>query len=149
MVNALSSRVEVEIDRDGERHYMDFENGGKLATRLAVTGKAPRNRTGTTVRFWPDPTIFDEIVFSSRTLLERFQMMAFLNKGLAINFVDKRPDAAHPEPVTFKYAGGIIDFVSHLNSSKEALFKRVGYFEAIEPDAGGRDRLPVEHRVQR
>ena len=134
VVNALSARVEVEIDRAGERHYMDFEKGGKLATRLAVTGEAPQNRTGTTVRFWPDPTIFDEINFSARTLLERFQMMAFLNKGLEIRFVDQRPDATHREPVSYQYAGGIIDFVSHLNSSKEALFKRVGYFEQAETD---------------
>ncbi len=134
VVNALSARVEVEIDRAGDRHYMDFEKGGKLATRLAATGEAPQNRTGTTVRFWPDPTIFDEINFSARTLLERFQMMAFLNKGLEIRFVDQRPDATHREPVSYQYAGGIIDFVSHLNSSKEALFKRVGYFEQAETD---------------
>ncbi len=132
VVNALSRRVEVEIDHGGNRHYMDFENGGKLTTRLSVTGKAPRGRTGTTVRFWPDPTIFEDTNFQARTLLERFQMMAFLNKGLEIRFIDKRPGADRPEPVSFKYAGGIVDFVSHLNASKEALFKRVGYFEQAE-----------------
>jgi DNA gyrase subunit B len=134
VVNALSRRVEVEIDHSGNRHYMDFENGGKLTTRLEVRGKAPRNRTGTTVRFWPDPTIFEDVNFRSQTLLERFQMMAFLNKGLEIRFLDQRPDAAQTEPVTYKYAGGIVDFVSHINSSKEALFKRVGYFEQAEAD---------------
>ncbi|HEY6533935.1 MAG TPA: ATP-binding protein, partial [Acidimicrobiales bacterium] len=60
VVNALSRRVEVEIDRNGDRHFMDFENGGKVKTKLAVAGKAPRGRTGTTVRFWPDPTIFED-----------------------------------------------------------------------------------------
>jgi DNA gyrase subunit B len=133
VVNALSRRLEVEIDRDGQRHYMDFENGGKTKTRLKVIGKAPRGRTGTTVRFWPDPTIFDEINFRAQTLLERFQMMAFLNRGLEIRFVDKRPDG-HPEPVVFKYAGGIVDFVRHLNETKEPLFKRIGYFEQAEDD---------------
>jgi DNA gyrase subunit B len=134
VVNALSSRVEVEIDRGGERHYMDFENGGKLRTRLEVRGKAPRGRTGTTVRFWPDPTIFEDTEFRAQTLLERFQMMAFLNKGLEIRFTDQRPGASSSETVTFRYAGGIIDFVSHLNASKEALFKRVGYLEQAEDD---------------
>jgi len=134
VVNALSRRVEVEIDLNGDRHFMDFENGGKLKTKLSVTGKAPRGRTGTTVRFWPDPTIFEDTTFRAQTLLERFQMMAFLNKGLEIRFQDQRPDALSSEPVVYKYAGGIKDFVKHLNSSKEALFKSVGYFEQIETD---------------
>ena len=134
VVNALSSSVEVDIDRNGDRHSMSFEKGGKTKQALKVTGKAPRGRTGTTVRFWPDPTIFDDTNFRAQTLLERFQMMAFLNKGLEIRFQDKRPDAANSEPVVFKYAGGIIDFVRHLNSSKEALFKKVGYFEQAEED---------------
>jgi DNA gyrase subunit B len=134
VVNALSRRVEVEIDHGGNRHYMDFENGGKLTTKLNVTGKAPRGRTGTTVRFWPDPTIFEDVNFRAQTLLERFQMMAFLNKGLEIRFQDLRPEASSSDVVTYKYAGGIVDFVSHLNASKEALFKRVGYFEQAEPD---------------
>jgi DNA gyrase subunit B len=134
VVNALSERVEVEIDLDGDRHFMDFEDGGKVRTKLAVTGKAPRGRTGTTVRFWPDPTVFEDTTFRAQTLLERFQMMAFLNKGLEIRFQDKRPDAVSPEPVTYKYAGGIIDFVRHLNASKDALFNLVGYFEQPEAE---------------
>ena len=134
VVNALSARVEVEIDRDGDRHRMTFENGGKVVDKLAVVGPSPRNRTGTTVRFWPDPTIFEDTTFRSQTLLERFQMMAFLNKGLEIRFADQRPEALSSTAVTYKYAGGIIDFVSHLNASKEALFKRVGYLEQAEAD---------------
>jgi len=134
VVNALSRRVEVDIDLGGNRHSMEFADGGQVVQSLTVTGKAPRNRTGTTVRFWPDPTVFEDTTFRAQTLLERFQMMAFLNKGLEIRFQDKRPDAVSPEPVTYKYAGGIIDFVSHLNSSKEALFKAVGYLEQVEPE---------------
>ena len=133
VVNALSRRVEVEIDRDGQRHYMDFENGGKVGTRLKVTGKAPRDRTGTTVRFWPDPKIFDEIDFRAQTLLERFQMMAFLNAGLEIRCVDKRPEG-NPEPVVYKYAGGIKDFVKHINETKEPIFRTPGYFDQAEED---------------
>jgi DNA gyrase subunit B len=133
VVNALSARLEVEIDRDGQRHYLDFHNGGKVRTKLQVRGKAPRGRRGTTVRFWPDPTIFEETDFRAQTLLERFQMMAFLNKGLEIRFKDRRPGGS-PEPVVYKYAGGIVDFVRHMNESKESLFKRVGYFEQVEED---------------
>ena len=134
VVNALATRVEVDIDLNDNRHSMAFINGGKIEQNLTVTGKAPRGRTGTTVRFWPDPTIFDETNFRAQTLLERFQMMAFLNKGLEIRFQDKRPEATSNEPVVFKYAGGIVDFVAHLNASKEPLFKKVGYLEQVEED---------------
>jgi len=133
VVNALSERLELEIDRDGKRHYMDFAKGGKVQTKLAVKGEAPRGRTGTTVRFWPDPLIFEEVDFRTQTLLERFQMMAFLNKGLEIRVKDERADSG-VEPTTYKYAGGIIDFVKHNNRSKDALFTKVGYFEQSEED---------------
>ncbi|HMQ24730.1 MAG TPA: DNA topoisomerase subunit B [Acidimicrobiales bacterium] len=133
VVNALSERLELEIDRDGKRHFMDFAKGGKVQTKLTVKGDAPRGRTGTTVRFWPDPLIFEEVDFRTQTLLERFQMMAFLNKGLEIRVKDERPDSG-VEPTTYKYAGGIIDFVKHNNRSKDALFTKVGYFEQAEED---------------
>ena len=114
VVNALSRRVEVDIDLGGNRHSMEFADGGKVVRSLTVTGKAPRNRTGTTVRFWPDPTIFEDTTFRAQTLLERFQMMAFLNKGLEIRFQDKRPDAVSSVTVSYKYAGCFVVFVSHL-----------------------------------
>ena len=132
VVNALSERCEIEIDREGQHHFMDFAKGGKVQTKLKVTGKAPRDRTGTTVRFWPDPTIFDEVDFRAQTLVERLQMMAFLNKGLEIRLNDQRDPEA--ETVVFRYAGGIVDFVKHVNASKEALFSRVGYFEQVEEE---------------
>jgi DNA gyrase subunit B len=135
VVNALSIRMECEVDREGQRHYLDFEKGGKLATKLKVIGKAPRDRTGTTIRFWPDPAIFTETTeFRAQTLLERFQMMAFLNKGLEIRFQDKRESAEITEPTVFRYAGGIKDFVKHINQTKEALFTKVGYFEGSDDD---------------
>ena len=141
VVNALSRRVEVEIDREGSRHFMSFADGGELRDRLSVTGESPAGddgpRTGTTVRFWPDPTIFDEVDFRFQTLLERFQMMAFLNRGLEIRVRDLRPGSTTEATedngwVSFKYDGGIIDFVSHVNASKEALFSTVGYFAGEE-----------------
>ena len=132
VVNALSSKVEVEIDRDEKRHYMDFSSGGNLVTKLKETGEAPDNRTGTTVRFWPDAEIFEDVNFRSQTLLERFQMMAFLNKGLQISFSDLRADASNKEQIVYKYDGGIKDFVEHVNASKESLFAKVGFFEIQE-----------------
>ena len=136
VVNALSSRVEVEIDQDGKRHAMAFADGGELVDKLHVIGDAPLGpdgapRTGTTVRFWPDPSIFDETNFRAATLTERFQMMAFLNAGLRISFRDDRPDHS-TDPVVFHYEGGIRDFVSHVNAAKEALFSEVGYYAQEE-----------------
>ena len=134
VVNALSIKVEVEIDRDEKRHYMEFSSGGNLETKLNEIGEAPNGRTGTTVRFWPDPEIFEEVNFRAQTLLERFQMMAFLNKSLQISFSDKREDAINKNEVVYKYDGGIKDFVEHVNASKESLFAKVGFFEAQEKE---------------
>src|SRR5262249_40248493 len=75
VVNALSTKLVVEVDRDGKRHRMEFTDGGKPKARLKVVGDAPRGRTGTTVTFWPDPAVFETTDFSSRTILERLQMM--------------------------------------------------------------------------
>lgn len=146
VVNALSKRVEVEIDRSGQRHAMVFANGGELIQRLRPDGPSPEEpspnggdpkavnvlRTGTTVRFWPDPTVLDEVEFRFQTLIERFQMMAFLNRGLQISVRDQRKSAASNDWVTFKYDGGIVDFVSHINASKDSLFATVGYFNGDE-----------------
>ncbi|MFN8017359.1 MAG: DNA gyrase subunit B [Acidimicrobiales bacterium] len=134
VVNAMSEKVVVEVDRDGKRHRIEFAEGGSKKTKLEVVGDAPRGRTGTTVTFWPDRGLFETTEFSARTMLERFQMMAFLNKGLEIRFKDERPEHDN-EPVTYKYAGGIIDFVKHVNATKTPLFSRVGYFDQAEEEA--------------
>jgi DNA gyrase subunit B len=134
VVNALSERLVVEVDRDGQRYRQEFAKGGKPQSKLEVVGKAPRDRWGTTVTFWPDPNVFvaEGSEFSARTVLERLQTMAFLNKGLEIRFFDERP--GKEQQVTYRYAGGIVDYVKHLNASKEALFKGVASFEADEDD---------------
>jgi len=146
VVNALSSRVQVEIDRAGSRHSMEFRDGGELTDRLHVIGDAPLGpdgspRTGTTVRFWPDPTIFDEVTFRATTLLERLQMMAFLNAGLRIVFRDERPGAQ--DRVEYCYEGGISDFVRHVNAAKESLFSDVGYFSQAEESETGAMEVEV------
>ncbi len=146
VVNALSSRVQVEIDRSGQRHAMEFRDGGELTERLHVIGDAPPGpdgspRTGTTVRFWPDPTVFDEVTFRATTLLERLQMMAFLNAGLRIIFRDERPGSQ--DDIEYCYEGGIRDFVRHVNAAKESLFSDVGYFSQAEESEHGAMEVEV------
>ena len=81
VVNALSSRLVLDIDSNGQHYSMEFSKGGKPAGPLKATGPAPRGRTGTTVTFWPDAGIFDEVDFRALTVVERLQVMAFLNRG--------------------------------------------------------------------
>ena len=147
VVNALSRRLIVEVDRDGQHHRMEFVNGGTPVGKLEVVGPSPRDHNGTTVTFWPDPTIFEEVAFRGQTVVERLQMYAFLNAGLEINFRDEREGGT--APVTYCYKGGIIDFVKYLNSTKDPLFKRVAYFKVAERRRRGRSRPAVEHRLQR
>ena len=143
VVNALAKRVVVEVDRGGNRHQIEFVNGGKPKGKLEVTGKAPRGRTGTTVTFWPDPTIFEEVEFRAQTLLERFQMMAFLNAGLEIRLADERE--GHPnEPEVFRYNGGLVDFVKHLNAAKEPLFAKVVAYKVEDTEAGGEAEIAIQ-----
>jgi DNA gyrase subunit B len=132
VVNALSARLVLEIDRGGTHYEMEFVDGGRPTGPLVATGPAPRGRTGTTVTFWPDPSVFDEVEFRAQTVLERLQMMAFLNRGLEIRFRDERP--GHEQEQTFRFNGGIVDFVRHLNESKEPLFRKVAYFAQTEED---------------
>jgi DNA gyrase subunit B len=141
VVNALSERLVLEVDRDGQRFRQEYAKGGKPQGRLDVVGPTPgRGRvTGTTVTFWPDPTIFvaEGTEFVARTVLERLQTMAFLNRGLEIVFTDER--AEKEQRVTYQYKGGIIDFVKHLNASKEALFSKVCSYEDEDEDNQGLD----------
>ncbi len=130
VVNALSSRLLLEVDRDGKHHVMEFVNGGDIKAPLEVTGESPRGRTGTTVTFSPDPSVFEEVEFRAQTITERLQVMAFLNRGLEIRFLDQRPDNEKKE--IFKYNGGITDYVKHLNASKESLFRKVAAYQQAE-----------------
>jgi DNA gyrase subunit B len=140
VVNALSAHLVVDVDRDGQRHRMEFAHGGNAVGKLEVVGPSPRGRRGTTVSFWPDASIFEETNFRAQTVLERLQMYAFLNASLEINFKDEREGG--PAPVTYMYKGGIIDFVKHLNGTKDPLFKKVAYFKV------GGDEGEVEVAVQ-
>jgi DNA gyrase subunit B len=130
VVNALSTKLLLEVDRNDNHYELLFKDGGKPQGKLKITGPAPRGRTGATVTFTPDPTIFDDVEFRAQTVTERLQIMAFLNRGLEIRFADERKDREAKE--TFKYNGGIVDYVRHLNNSKESLFRKVGSFEQVE-----------------
>ena len=132
VVNALSRRLIVIVDLNGQRHRMEFVDGGKPVGNLEVVGPSPRGRRGTSVTFWPDPSIFEEVNFRAQTVLERLQMYAFLNAGVEITFRDEREGGA--APMSYCYKGGIIDFVKHLNATKDPLFKRVAYFKVAEQD---------------
>ena len=134
VVNALSHRLEAEVRRDGARWAMSFGDGGCIETPLQRVEDLPAGASkGTTVRFWPDPAIFDEVVFQADRLTERLQVMAFLNAGLRIRFRDLRT-APSARWTVHRYTGGIEDFVRHVNASKEPLFSDVGYFSQVESD---------------
>ena len=141
VVNALSERLLVEIDRDGRRYQQEYAKGGRPQGKLTDVGPTPKRgrTTGTTITFWPDPTIFvaEGTEFVSRTVLERLQTMAFLNRGLQINFIDERPD--REQRVEFQYKGGLVDFVKHLNAAKDPLFAKVCHFEGEDDDSQALD----------
>jgi DNA gyrase subunit B len=141
VVNALSRRVVLEIDRDGrtwrQEYAVERARGGAVRPGVPTgplknVGPSKRGHTGTTVMFWPDPDVFEETEFRASTITERLQVMAFLNRGLTIAFHDERP--GHKQSQTFCNDAGIIDFVRHLNQSKEPLFKEVGYFADDGPE---------------
>ena len=123
VVNALSKRLDVEVVRDGGRFRQSYERGLPTAP-LERIGKARGH--GSTVSFWPDPDIFEEIDFRFETLSNRMREMAFLNAGLRITLTDERDEA---KSEVYEYAGGIRDFVAHINASKEPVHPQIIYFE--------------------
>ncbi|MDN4477801.1 DNA topoisomerase (ATP-hydrolyzing) subunit B [Demequina lignilytica] len=131
VVNALSYKVETEVKRQGHVWRQAFAEGGKPQGTL-VKGEATEE-TGTQQTFWADPLIFETTDYDYETLRARFQQMAFLNKGLSITLTDERPEHIAPEDdaaddgdhptsrtVTYRYDGGLVDYVGHLNSAKKA-----------------------------
>jgi len=134
VVNALSKKLVAEIDRDGTRFKQEFVDGGKPKSKIQKIGSSPSKTNGTSITFYPDPEIFasEGVEFVARTVLERLQTIAFLNRDLEVVFEDKR--AGKKDKVTYQYKGGIVDFVKHLNVSRESLFNKVAYYEASESD---------------
>ncbi len=129
VVNALSTKVEVCVKRDGKEYAIAFDHG-KTSQKLHELG--PAKGTGTKTTFWPDPEIFTETTeFDFDTLANRFREMAFLNKGLKIILHDERFGRERTD--IFKADGGIVDFVKYLNEGKETLNKPI-YFAAENAD---------------
>ncbi len=129
VVNALSSKLEVEIKRDGAIWTQTYDHG-KPTAPLLQGGKS--KATGTTVTFWADTEIFETTVYDYDTLASRFRETAFLNKNLRIHLTDERE--LEPRKEEFRYAGGIVDFVKYLNENKETVNSRPIYFEAEGPE---------------
>ena len=134
-VNALSTRLEAEVCRDGELYKMAFERG-KTVEKLKKNGKC--KKTGTRITFWADPEIFTETTVYDRDILsKRLRELAFLNKDLKITLTDEREVGEDGKPVSevFKYSGGIVDFIKFLNNGKTVLNSKPIYFEAEGEDA--------------
>ncbi len=131
-VNALSTKLTVDVYQGGQHHFIEFARGRSLAP-LKVLGST--DRTGTTVTFWPDPEIFETTVFSYENLKNRFREIAFLNKGLIITLEDKRPGQEQSEKFEFK--GGIVEFVNYLNENKQTLLSTPVYFNKFNHNDKG------------
>ncbi|SES32609.1 DNA topoisomerase IV subunit B [Salipaludibacillus aurantiacus] len=124
VVNALSEWLEVTIHRDGSIYRQRFEKGGRPVTTLEAIGKT--RKTGTTVHFKPDPTIFSTTSYHYDTLAERLREAAFLLKGVKIELIDERPDQEADKEI-FQYDTGLEAFVSYLNEDKETLHPVVSF----------------------
>ncbi|GEA87287.1 DNA topoisomerase (ATP-hydrolyzing) subunit B [Cellulomonas cellasea] len=167
VVNALSTRVETVVKRDGFVWEQSFHDGGKPNGELRQ--KEATDETGTSQTFWADPAIFETVEYDFETLRARFQQMAFLNKGLQISLTDERPahtgtadeitDAPDTEEapdaaketsagrtVTYKYDDGLVDYVKHLNSAKkvEVVHPEIIDFESEDTER----RLSLEIAMQ-
>ena len=126
VVNALSTDLEVVVQRDGFHWYQEYKLG--VPQHPVRKGEAT-DKTGTQVTFWPSAEIFETTDFSFETLSARFREMAFLNKGLILSLTDERPghvdETGKPVSVRYEYTGGILDFVKHLNLTKGETHKSI------------------------
>jgi len=124
VVNALSIRLEVEVRKDG---YVWRQSYAQSLPTAPLQRGEHTDETGTIITFWPDGEIFETTEWSFETLSRRLQEMAFLNKGLSITLIDKRPDHINGEPhvVEFRYDGGLADFVRYLNATKDPVHASV------------------------
>jgi DNA gyrase subunit B len=129
VVNALSEWLEVEVMRDGRRYHQRYERGDK-ASELREIGSA--EATGTIVRFRPDPEIFEALDFEYETLATRLRELAFLNKGVQIEFQDMRGET--PRIDVYRFDGGLVEFVKHLNKSRKPLHPKPMYVETTKED---------------
>lgn len=137
-VNALSTFLETTVKRDGKVHRIRFEQGLTVKP-LHVIGKCDPKETGTTQRWLADPTIFTsaltaegQLAYSAERLLARIRELSYLNREVAITFIDEMHDQ---EPVMFHHKNGIAEYVAHLNEAKDPLHSKVVYFRAQRENA--------------
>ncbi|RME56102.1 MAG: DNA topoisomerase (ATP-hydrolyzing) subunit B [Deltaproteobacteria bacterium] len=135
VVNALSRKLEMEIWRDRKIYFQSYERGVPITPLEVIGGTRKR---GTRIRFWPDPEIFEDLNFNFDILSSRLRELSFLNRGIEITLLDERTEKSH----VFRYEGGIVEFVEHLNRNKNALFHPPIYVE------GERDGVIVEVALQ-
>jgi DNA gyrase subunit B len=132
VVNALSEQLHVEIRRDGHVYSQDYSRGAPLGELVEGEKLAGDAATGTTITFLPDAEVFETLDFDILTLEERLRETAFLTRGLEISIVDERGEG---HSATFRYEGGIEDFVAYLNENKETVHRKVIFFSG-ESDEG-------------
>ncbi len=130
VVNALSEWLVAEVRRDGKVYRQEFARG-EPAGPMETIGVAPKNESGTTIAFLPDPEVFEETEFDSATLTQRLRETAFLTRGLRIIVRDERAGGKTEE---FHYEGGIRDFVAYVNGSKDTVHKHVVFVEGESDD---------------
>ena len=132
VVNALSSWLMVYVYKDGKVYYQKYVDGGKPEEPLKVVGECSLERTGTTVTFKPDPTIFEETtVFDYDVLKQRVRELAFLNRDLKLILRDEREDDKKDE---FLYEGGISEYVKMINASKKPIHEDIVDVSGVEKD---------------
>lgn len=129
-VNALSEWLHVQVQQNGAIYEQRYARG---IPQTSVEKLGNSNKTGTRTTFMPDAEIFDTLDFSHDTLRDRLRELAFLNKGVRIQFHDER-DEDNSEPITFQYDGGIASFVTHYNQNKEVLHPEPIYVEGVQSD---------------
>ena len=132
VVNALSTKLEAEVRRDGNVYTQEFRVG-QPKTKDPKKDR-PIKKSGTTIRFWPDPEIFIEgTEFDFETVASRLRETAFLNRGVHITFTDERQE--EPKTETFHYKGGLVDFVNHLNAKRDPLHAHIVDIADVSEDA--------------
>ena len=139
VVNALSVRLELEIDRDGHRWQQTYSRGVPVGSIEAVSDLAATDPTGTRIRFTPDPDVFTQLAFDYQTLLQRLRELSFLNRGIAIRLVDERTG----KRADFEYEGGISSFVAHLSRNKTPLHPEPVYLVGQVGEAGSSESVEV------
>lgn len=137
VVNALSNKLVATVKRDGKIYRQEFSKGIRKS-ELEVIGETKKEDTGTTIYFEPDDTIFETVEFSDEVLSKRFREMAFLNKGIKIEFIDERKDLRE----VFHYEGGIKSFVEFINHKKKPVHDEIIYIDEV------REETAVEIAIQ-